>query len=164
MAVGVRHEFIGLFGGRVKGNRRVNPVLHAEGDLFVGPVNGGGRGIHEVFNAVFLASSSRFRNPPDCFSHRKRDPSKSAGPRPVRPDCTRCGGRAFGKSTEALRSPSDPPRRSGTPRNPREDSAAPFQTHVIVGVQVVQSDHPGSRFQKPLGQVKTDKPRGSGHQ
>ena len=52
LAVAVRQKLIGLFGGRVEGDRVVDLVFYCEGHLFVAAVHGGAGGIDEVLDAV----------------------------------------------------------------------------------------------------------------
>jgi hypothetical protein len=56
MAVGVRHQLVGLLGGRVQADRVVDAVMLGERHLGVAAVDAGARGIDQVLHAVVAAA------------------------------------------------------------------------------------------------------------
>ncbi len=55
MVVGMRHHFIGFFGGAVKISRLVGLILDAKGDFFVQPIDGRGRRVDELRGRIGTA-------------------------------------------------------------------------------------------------------------
>ena len=51
LAVAVRQEFVGLFSGRVEGDRVIDLVFYCEGHFFVAAVYGGAGGIDQMLDA-----------------------------------------------------------------------------------------------------------------
>ena len=56
LTVGVGHELVALFGGRIERNRIVHLVLDAVGHLLVGAVDRGAGGIHQVLHRIVAAA------------------------------------------------------------------------------------------------------------
>ena len=56
MAVGVRHQFVGLLGRRVEADRVVDAVVLGERHLGVAAIDAGARGIDEVLYLVVAAA------------------------------------------------------------------------------------------------------------
>ena len=55
LAVAVRQEFVGLFSGRVEGNRVIDLVFYCEGHFFVAAVYGGAGGVDQMLDAFIVA-------------------------------------------------------------------------------------------------------------
>ena len=56
MAVGVGHQFVGLFAGRIETHRMVNTVVLGKGRLGVAAVHRTAGGIHQMLHVVMSAA------------------------------------------------------------------------------------------------------------
>ena len=56
MAVGVRHQFIGLLGSRIQADRMRNAVFFGKRDFAVQPIHAAGTGIYQVLDSIVPAT------------------------------------------------------------------------------------------------------------
>jgi len=165
VAVGVRHEFIGFFGGRVQAGGVIRAVLDAVGQFVVESVNGTGGGEDEVLYFVLAAG---FQNVAE---------TDQIGLDVALGMCDAVAhsglGRQMRHTAEVVRLAKGvqnfgvrqihPSEREGCVLF-QQRQAIPLELHVVILIQIIQADNAVALPQKVLRQVKADESRSAGNQ
>jgi hypothetical protein len=165
VAVGVRHQLVGLLGRGVEADRVVDVVVLRVGHALVAAVDAGTAGIHEVLDAVVATALEEVHETDHIavdvgMRILQRVAHTGLGRQiddPLRPLGGEQGGDAVAVGDVE---PGKPEARIG-----RQARQARFlQRHVVVVVEVVDPDHFVAARQQTLADMHADKSGGAGNQ
>jgi hypothetical protein len=163
VAVGMRHQFVGLLGGRVHAHRVVDAVLDGERQLAVVAVDRTRRGIHQVLDAVVAAGLQDVHEADDValdvgvwiLQRVAHAGLRGEVDHPLRPEVGE--GRVERGAVLQRRAQEREPGQWCQPRQPRF-----LQPRVVVVVEVVVAEHLVAARQQALAEFRTDEAGGAG--
>ena len=166
MAVGVRHQFIGLLAGGVEAHRVVHRLPLMERQIAIAAVDRAAGGVHQILGAVVTASLKDVAEPHQvALDVSRRVLQRVPHPRLGRQIDHHLGpfGREQGHQGVAVlqRTGVELP---GIRWSQCFDFTQPglLEGRVVIVVQAVDADHPITPLQQALGQSGTDEPGSAG--
>ena len=165
MCVAMGHEFIGLLGRRVERYGMIHIVMHREGHVRIAPIDGAGRGIHEMFHLVVPTPLEDVEKPvyiaagigmrigeriPHTSLRGEMDDAPELTLRKKRLHPGAIGEVELGELKVGVASDLC--------------KAGFLEPYVIVGIQIIQPDDVLSPFKQPFGKMEPDKARCTGDQ